>query len=93
MYDLVNVAKSHPDWEVQIALDPKTTSDLRKKGRITAELATEMSMSSAGGKATEDLGIEFDYEGLESAEVDEEAIAALKLKEVKEDEEVDVDAI
>ena len=97
MNDLVNIAKSHPDWEVQIALDAKTTSQLRKAGRISAELASEMS-TAAGGKAipsTEDLGIEFDYEGLADQEADEEALAALKLKEKQRDEneDVDVDAI
>jgi hypothetical protein len=100
--DLVNLAPSHPDWEVQIAVDAKTVSDLRKSGRITAELATEASMG-AGGKgapSTEDLGIEFDYEGLEQKGDEEAEAAALAAagagkggKKVTEDDEVDIDDI
>jgi hypothetical protein len=97
--DLVNIAPSHPDWEVQIAVDAKTVSDLRKKGRITAELAAESS-GVGGGKPAEDLGIEFDYEGLKEADgEDEEALAAAGgagrggKKAVTEDEDLDVDNI
>ena len=95
--DLVNIAKSHPDWEVQIALDAKAASQLRKAGRISAEIATEMSASSiSGGKgipSTEDLGIEFDYDGLADAEADEEALAVIREEKEDADAEVDVDAI
>lgn len=101
--DLVNLAPSHPDWEVQIALDSKTAADLRKSGRITAEIATEASVGGASGKggAVDDCGIEFDYDGLEQKDAeDEEALAALGgagakggKKAVVEDDEVDVDNI
>lgn len=97
--DLVNLAPSHPDWEVQVAIDPKRISDLRKEGRITAELATEASIASKGGPV-DDAGIEFDYEGLEEKEVeDEEALAAAaggkggKKSVAIDAEEVDVDNI
>jgi hypothetical protein len=96
--DLVNIARSHPDWEVQVTVDAKTANDLRKAGRISAELATELSSSS--GPATEDLGIEFDYDGLETkdAENEEAAAAAVSTKGGKkavavEDDEVDIDDI
>ena len=95
--DLVNLAPSHPNWEIQVALDPKRASELRKAGRITAELATEASSSS--GAAQEDAGIEFDYEGVEETEEMNEAVALAagggkaSKKSVEVDEEVDVDAI
>lgn len=97
MNDLVNLAKSNPDWEVQIALDAKAANQLRKSGRISAELATENAAAS-GGKgipSTEDLGIEFDYEGVEtSGGVEDSIVVPLKLKESKiDDDDFDVDAI
>jgi hypothetical protein len=93
MNDLVNLAKSNPDWEVQIALDAKAANQLRKSGRISAELATE-NAAATGGTSTEDLGIEFDYEGVEASGVVEDSMVPLKLKESKIDEDdFDVDAI
>ena len=101
--DLVNIAPSVPDWEVQIAVDSKTANDLRKKGRITAELAVEPStIGGKGAGAADDLGIEFDYDGVEEKDgEDEAASAALDAagggkggkKAVVEDVDVDVDAI
>lgn len=101
--DLVNLAPSHPDWEVQIAVDAKTAASLRKEGRITAELATEASIGGAGTKGvstTEDLGIEFDYEGVTAEEAeDEEALAVAGgagkggKKAAAEEEDLDVDNI
>lgn len=92
MNDLVNIAKSHPDWEVQIALDTKTANQLRKTGRISSELAIEIN---SGIPSTEDLGIEFDYEGVETTGgVDDSNEAPLKMKESKVDaDDFDVDAI
>ena len=92
MNDLVNLAKSNPDWEVQIALDAKSANQLRKSGRISAELATEIS---SGIPSTDNLGIEFDYEGVEaSGGVEDSIVVPLKLKESKvADDDFDVDAI
>jgi hypothetical protein len=93
MNDLVNLAKSNPDWEVQISLDAKAANQLRKAGRISAELATEIAAASGGAPSTEDLGIEFDYEGVETAGDIDDSMAPLKLKESKVDDDFDVDAI
>lgn len=96
--DLVNLARSHPDWEVQVALDPKRIAELRKAGRIPAELATETSSASSSGPK-DDSGIEFDYEGVEEDEELNEAVTLAagggkaSKKSVEIDEEVDVDAI
>jgi hypothetical protein len=92
MNDLVNIAKSAPDWEVQIALDPKSANELRKAGRISAELAIEIAGANGGG-STEDMGIEFDYEGVETAGVGEDDMVSLKLKQTKDLDDFDVDAI
>lgn len=95
--DLVNIAPSHPDWEVQIAIDARNTAALRKAGRITAELAAEGPVGGAGQSAApEDLGMEFDYSDFVGVEegMDEEALAtAVAEKSKKEDEEVDIDTI
>lgn len=58
MNDIVNLARSHPDWEVIIALSGSAVNELSKAGRITPEV--EMNTSGAGGVA--DAGFEFDYE-------------------------------
>ena len=92
--DLVNIAPSHPDWEVQIALDSKAAADLRKSGRITAELATE----AMAGPAEDDIGIEFDYDGVEQKDDAEGAADSVvpggkKGKKVALDDDVDVDNI
>ncbi len=93
MNDLVNIAKSHPDWEVQIALDAKAANQLRKAGRISAELATETSGHGGGAPSTEELGIEFDYEGIDTSKAVEDALVPLKLKESRPDQDFDIDAI
>jgi hypothetical protein len=98
--DLVNVAKSHPNWEVQVAVDAKTIQELKKMKRISPELAVEPSGSmGAAASAVIADGFEFDYDGLEEKE-DEDALAAQEaaMKEKKgsavvEDDDVDVDAI
>ena len=80
MNDLVNVAKSHPDWEVQIAVDSKTANELRKAKRISPELAVEVTGISGAGVAVNAAaqdGFEFDYDGVkEEDDIDEEAISA-----------------
>jgi hypothetical protein len=97
--DLVNIAPSHPDWEVQIALDSKMANDLRKSGRITAELAFEPVTGGAGKSSVpaDDCGIEFDYDAVEEKELeDEEALAAIASEKAKKgavDDDVDVDNI
>jgi hypothetical protein len=95
--DLVNIAPSHPDWEVQIALDSKTAASLRKEGRISAELASEpTAATAAGGKAlvtTDDLGIEFDYEGVAEAEETDSVEIEDKKKTAAVEDDVDIDAI
>lgn len=98
--DLVNVARSHPDWEVQVAVDSKSIQELRKKKRISPELAAETSgVMGATAAAQIAEGFEFDYEGIEVPE-DEEALnaSASAIKNKKDaasidDDEVDIDRI
>lgn len=57
--DIVNIAGSGRDWEIQAQIDPKSANKLKKEGRISAELllATENApVRAAGGDA-----LEFDY--------------------------------
>jgi hypothetical protein len=57
--DIVNIAGSGRDWEIQAQIDPKSANKLKKEGRISAELllATENApVKAAGGDA-----LEFDY--------------------------------
>ncbi len=85
--DLVNVAKSHPDWEVQVAIDSKTASELRKDKRISPELASEINgtMNAATSGAAE--GFEFDYDGVDTVQ-DLEVIKDKHVNEV-----IDIDDI
>lgn len=102
MNDLVNVAKSHPDWEVQIAVDSKTANELRKAKRISPELAVEVTGISGGvavSAAAQD-GFEFDYDGVkEEDDIDEEVIAATasaaasSSKAKVEEDDLDIDGI
>lgn len=95
MNDLVNVAKSHPNWEVQVAIDSKTAMELRKKKRISPELATEItSTGMPASKMAADEGFEFDYEGVEQEEeVEVEAPKAAAAKPTVEEEDFDIDDI
>lgn len=89
MNDLVNVAKSHPNWEVQVAIDSKTAMELRKKKRISPELATEITTTGMPvTKMAADEGFEFDYEGFEE-EVEVEAPTAKKATVEEEDFDID----
>ena len=99
--DIVNIAGSGRDWEIQAQIDPKSANKLKKEGRISAELllATENApVKAAGGDA-----LEFDYgedeeKGEESDSDAEEAKPkkgeALKGKKVDAElEDADIDAI
>ena len=97
--DLVNLAKSHPDWEVQVAVDSKTAAELRKNKRISVELAADSNgtMSAAAAAAASD-GFEFDYDGVEVTEdIDAVAAAAAEIKDKNvgrdDDDAFDIDAI
>lgn len=84
MNDLVNLAKSHPDWEVQVPVDSKTANELRKMKRISAELATDTSTvvkDKKGAAAAVEDAFEFDYEGIEQNEEELEADALTETKE------------
>lgn len=95
MNDLVNVAKSHPNWEVQVAIDSKTAMELRKKKRISPELATEVTTTGMPAtKMAADEGFEFDYEGVEQQEDEVEVEAPTAKKPVAvEEEDFDIDDI
>jgi hypothetical protein len=93
--DIVNVAKSSPDWEVQVSIDRKTATRLRKTNRITDTILNDGSAGGAGGPAED--GFEFDYESapqqhLEAPEVIKKPKKAAALATVEE-EDVDVDNI
>ncbi len=100
--DIVNIAGSGRDWEIQAQIDPKSANKLKKEGRISAELllATENAPVKAAGGGD---ALEFDYgddeeRGEESDPDTEEAKPkkgeALKGKKVVEDlEDADIDAI
>ncbi len=95
MNDLVNLAKSHPDWEVQVPVDSKTANELRKMKRISAELATDTTTVEKGKKgsaaaAVEDA-FEFDYEGVEQEEEEVEADMPTKEKAKASVDEDDFD--
>jgi hypothetical protein len=94
MNDLVNVAKSHPNWEVQVAIDSKTAMELRKKKRISPELANASTADPLAAKAGGDDGFEFDYEGVEQEEeVEVEAPVAAAKKVAVEEDDFDIDDI
>jgi translation initiation factor IF-1 len=100
--DIVNIAGSGREWEIQAQIDPKSANKLKKEGRISAELllATENAPVKAAGGGD---ALEFDYgedeEGEESDSDGEEAKPkkgeALKGKKVvdAELEDADIDAI
>jgi translation initiation factor IF-1 len=100
--DIVNIAGSGRDWEIQAQIDPKSANKLKKEGRISAELllATENAPVKAAGGGD---ALEFDYgddeeKGEESDSDAEEAkpkkAEAAKGKKVVEDlEDADIDAI
>jgi hypothetical protein len=97
--DIVNIAGSGREWEIQAQIDPKTANKLKKEGRISAELllATENAPVKAAGGGD---ALEFDYgeseeEGEESDSDAEEAKPKKAApKKVLEDlEDADIDAI
>ena len=93
MNDLVNVAKSHPNWEVQVAIDSKTAVELRKKKRISPELANASTTDPSTLKAGGDEGFEFDYEGVEQEEEEVVPEAPTQKKVAVEEEDFDIDDI
>lgn len=93
MNDLVNVAKSHPNWEVQVAIDSKTAVELRKKKRISPELANASTADPSAAKAGGDEGFEFDYEGVEQEEEEAVPEAPTQKKAAIEEEDFDIDDI
>jgi len=97
--DIVNIAGSGRDWEIQAQIDPKSANKLKKEGRISAELllATENApvRAAGGGDALEfDYG-EDDEKGEESdSDAEEEKPKKAAPKKVLEDlEDADIDAI
>ena len=94
MNDLVNVAKSHPNWEVQVAIDSKTAMELKKKKRISPELANASTADPSASKtAGGDDGFEFDYEGVEQEEEEVEVEAPVAKKAAVEEDDFDIDDI
>ncbi len=97
--DIVNIAGSGRDWEIQAQIDPKSANKLKKEGRISAELllATENAPVKAAGGGD---ALEFDYgedeEGAAESDSDAEEEKPKKAapKKVLEDlEDADIDAI
>jgi translation initiation factor IF-1 len=99
--DIVNIAGSGRDWEIQAQIDAKAANKLKKEGRISAELL--LSAESALDKAARGGdGLEFIYEEDEEKEETEAEEAAKpkapvrvkKLVEVEGDlEDGDIDDI
>lgn len=80
--DIVNIAGSGKDWEIQAQIDAKAASKLKKEGRISAELLIRT--DAADKAAGVDDVLEFIYEEDEEKEGDEEAVttAHVRLKRV-----------
>jgi translation initiation factor IF-1 len=87
--DIVNIAGSGHDWEIQAQIDAKAANKLKKEGRISAELLL------VAEKAADALGsdaLEFDY-GEEEKESDDAVTVRGGKKADVELEDDDINAI
>lgn len=87
--DVVVIVPSHPDWEVQVAIDRKAIKELLRLKRISDELA-------ADGAVVEDEGVVFDEntdeeDGFAIGETRDTDFAAAPSKKAATSREADVD--
>lgn len=94
--DIVNLAKSNPDWEIQVSIDRKTAASLHKEKRITDAIFNEMEVSKdprvASGVTSSELGFDFEYDPL--VDTTNDTLQEVRFEEKKIiDDEIDIDNI
>ena len=89
--DIVNLAKSNPDWEIQVSIDRKTAASLHKEKRITDAIFNEIEVSKdprVASGTTSDIGFDFEYDALADSS---NAAPEVRFDEKKINDEIDID--
>jgi hypothetical protein len=89
--DIVNVAKSSPDWEIQVAIDRKTAGQLHKAKRITDVIFNDIEASEEDAN---NIGFDFDYDAVpDTVDQTSSLDKTEKTTEKDDDDDFDIDRI